>query len=139
MKSSEKKIEELRNQIECGNISKFARGTRAWGGADVIISGTLTNRIEIFMQSQPKVISFQQVTPGRRAVITKWYKELSWLFKKLRNIFVSDAKLDYISKYDFYGRLADSANKYISDSGDENLNELLLKVIEAANIWRKEQ
>jgi hypothetical protein len=47
-------------------------------------------------------------------VITSCSKELSWLFYRLKDIFVGT--IDLTSKYDFYGRLAQSAINYIEEN-----------------------
>ncbi len=73
------------------------------------------------------VISLQNTEPQRRAVITQFSKELSWLFYQLRDVF-SDS-LDYISKYDFYRSLAQTAIDHLEENRDSTQSKLLLKAV----------
>ena len=86
---------------------------------------------EKWLSEQPYVISFQKTKPSRRAVITKYSKELSWLFYQLKDLF--SGKIDYISKYDFYGSLAQSAIDYLSTNEDpQDAKGLLIEVLNTA-------
>lgn len=117
-------IEELQNRIESGNYIQEIDMIKEWGGADVMISNQMTKRIQEWSGSQPFTISIQRTIPKRRVVITPFSKELSWLFYQLRDIF--RGKIDYISKYDFYGLLAQSAIDYIeTHKNREECTELL--------------
>ena len=126
-----KRIDDLKRHIESFDISTEAKNVKEWGGADVIIKSRLDEGIKKWLGGQPIVISFQSTEPRRRAVITKYSKELSWLFYKLKNLF-SD-QIDYISKYDFYGLLAQTAISYLEDSKEpQDPKDLLLEVLIAA-------
>jgi len=119
---------DLKNKINNGEYKTESRGVREWGGADVIISSTLSKIIKEWLGDQNVVISLQKTTPKKRAVITEHSKELSWLFYELKNIFRS--RIDYISKFDFYGFLAQSSLDYLENSSiDQNCEDLLLTVI----------
>ncbi len=121
-------IEELQNRIESGNYKQEIEKIKEWGGADVIISNQITISIQEWAGKQQVTISLQQTIPQRKVVITPFSKELSWLFYELRDIF--RGKIDYISKYDFYGLLAQSAIDYTeSHKNCENCTELLSIVI----------
>ena len=125
------KLEELQYRIQTEDISRNAISTNEWGGADVIIRSRLDNSAKKWLGSQPLVISFQNTTPRRRVVITKYSKELSWLFEQLRTIFCG--KIDCITKFDFYGLLAQSANDYLWDNKKtEDVKALLLTVLNAS-------
>ena len=122
------RIDSLKQRIETADISIEAKAVEEWGGADVIIQQTLDADIEKWLGDQPAVIALQSTEPRRRAVITEHSKELSWLFYELRNLF-SD-KIDYTSKYDFYGLLAQSAINYLTDKeGPQDAKGLLLAVL----------
>lgn len=124
-------LEELQQEILATDISPKAINTKEWSGADVIIKDHVNTGIQKWLDAQPTVISFQNTTPRRRAVITNYSKELSWLFNKLKVIF-SD-KIDYVSKYDFYGMLAQSAIDYVIDNKDsKSVNDLLIAVLNKA-------
>ena len=73
--------------------------------------------------------------PVPRFVVTKYDKELSWLFYKLVDIFLFKQKLlDTSSKIEFFGRLANAANLYISrlKKSSENCEGLLKNVLNEA-------
>ena len=125
------RIKDLEHRIENSDISMEAKPAKEWGGADVIIKEKLDANTEKWLGEQPSVVSFQKTEPRRRAVITGYSKELSWLFYQLRDLF--SGKIDYISKYDFYGLLAQSAIDYLAENdGSENAKDLLLQVLNAA-------
>ena len=111
-----------------------------WGGADVIINTSIEENHRIWLKDQPLVISPQLTEPRKRLVVTKHAKELSWLFIQLGKIFRNE--IDYISKYDFYALLAQTAINTIQRTNDDcELNELLTDVIKASKkfINRKEK
>jgi len=92
-------LERAEQRLQTEDISEEASVTREWRGADVIITKGLENNFEKWLEDQPLVISSQNTEPRRRAVITEYSKELSWLFYQLKHIF-SD-RIDYISKYGY--------------------------------------
>jgi hypothetical protein len=51
-----------------------------------------------------------------RYVVTPFALELSWLFERLRDAFYAEKRLDSCSKYEFFGRLANSANRFLQAS-----------------------
>ncbi len=132
-----KKINRLQTEIESGEFAEKAKRTMEWGGADVIVSNEMTPRIEKFLGDQNMVISLQKIAPRRRAVITPYAKELSQLFSILGGIF--HERIDFASKYDFYGFLAQSALDYIDETkGDYECNQLLIAVLDGAKGFVKE-
>jgi len=121
-------LERVEERLQTEDISKKASTTREWRGADVIISKGLDNNFQKWLKDQSLVISPQDTEPRRRAVITEYSKELSWLFYKLREIF-SD-RIDHTSKYDFYGSLAQSAIDYLEKNREsKDVRALLLTVL----------
>jgi len=50
-------------------------------------------------------------------VISKHAAEISSIIFRLRDL--CQEKLDYLNKYEFYGRLAKNANNYIENHGDD--------------------
>lgn len=97
----------------------------------MIIAAEMNDSIKDWIGSQPLVISFQKTAPRRRLVLTGYSRELSWLFFELKAIFYN--KLDYITKYDFYGSLAQAALDYLEkNGGNVVLKEMLLEVIYTA-------
>ena len=126
------KISELKKHIETVDISWEARNTKEWGGADVIIKKSRDSNIDRWLEDQPLSIGLQGNAPRRRAVITQHSKELSWLFYQLRDLY--SEKIDYVSKYDFYGLLAQSANDYLAniDKNEQDAEGLLIAVLTAS-------
>jgi hypothetical protein len=127
-------LKKLEQQILSEDISQIARSTREWGGADVVIASSMTEGIRQWVDDQPLVISLQKTASRRRAVVTQYSKELSWLFERLKHIF--SEKIDYVSKYDFYGLLAQSAIDYMENNEDnQNVKGLLMHVLNTAKGW----
>jgi hypothetical protein len=89
---------------------------REWGGADVGIT------------SEPPESRFgPDINPEVRYVVTEYAPELSWLFKELwkpavRAILGS-------AKEEFFGRLANAANRYLSRANEPTIRDLLGAVI----------
>jgi hypothetical protein len=126
-----RQIGDLKQRIETTDISSAAEAVDEWGGADVIIQKTLDPDIERWLGDQATVISLQSTEPRRRAVITKYSRELSWLFYELGGVFFEE--IDYASKYDFYGRLAQSAIDYLASNEEiQDAKGLLLTVLNAS-------
>lgn len=112
-------------------ISDKAELIKEWGGADVIIRDRTNEELEQWADEDRIILGLQENIPKRRLVVTKHSKELSWLFEQLRDIFLD--QIDYASKYDFYGALAQSAIDYINENkGNEDPQELLLAVLNTA-------
>jgi len=115
-------------------LSGYKKGKSIWGGADVIIAEKVTKKLKDWLGNQPTVISFQVSVPRRRLVITRHAKELSWLFIQLRELYTG--RIDYVSKYDFYGELAQKAIDVIHESNDECSNqELLFEVLRLSKVY----
>ena len=121
-------LERAEQRLQTEDISKEASATREWRGADVIITKGLDNNFKKWLEDQPFVISSQNTEPRLRAVITKYSKELSWLFYQLKHIFSN--RIDYTAKYDFYGSLAQSAIDYLEKNKEsKDVRALLLTVL----------
>ena len=131
------KLDSLERKIESGNIVREASSIMEWAGADVIISSQLNDSVKEWFGDQLMVISLQKNEPRRRAVITEFSKELSWLFYQLKDIFAGE--LDYISKQAFYGMLAQVSIDYL-EQNPENLkcDQLLYSVLDKARSFSKE-
>jgi hypothetical protein len=126
-----KKLNELEQRIDSKEFLEHAKTVSEWGGADVIITSRLNDKIKNWQNDNQFTVSLQDTKPQRRVIITKYSKELSSLFYELRNIFLSE--MDHISKYDFYGLLAQSAIDYL-ETHKENVEcaPLLMAVLDKA-------
>jgi len=123
------KLNRLKLDIESENYS--LDGVPEWGGADVMIRSEVDSNDAEWIKNQPIVISPQETDPMRRIVVTEYSLQLSWLFIELREAF--SEQIDYASKYDFYGSLAQAAIDHISQSeGDIDCKELLCAVLNIA-------
>lgn len=98
----------------------YPHDSREWGGADVVI----TSR-----QPKPTKGGFY---PEPRHVVTPFSREVSWLFEQMRDAFAPF--LDSCPKIEFYGRLANMANRYLRrlKGSDEVEKDLLLAVLHEA-------
>tara|TARA_Y100000768_G_C23855575_1_gene623163 strand:+ start:443 stop:913 length:471 start_codon:yes stop_codon:yes gene_type:complete len=143
-----RRLNELREVIVNDDILKIARedeeiqdllyeykkGKSIWGGADVIISEKTSKELNNWLGNQPLVISFQTSAPTRKLVVTQHAVELSWLFIQLRELYRD--RIDYISKYDFYGELAQKAIDIVKETDDKCSNrELLFEVLRRSKIY----
>jgi hypothetical protein len=100
-----------------------------WGGADVIITREVTDSHREWLGTQPIVVSFQNTEPRRRLIVTSFHQELSWLFIQMRDLF--SGHLDYITKFDFYGSLAENAIQVKK----RDSKQILFAVIDAALVY----
>ena len=58
-----------------------------------------------------KINEYHNKQPHRRVVATRFARELSWLFERLRAIHVNE--IERRTNHDFYAELADTANLFI--------------------------
>lgn len=109
----DEQIEKLETLVRAGKVTKLAASTQPFGGADIMVVGKRPEAKDSFY-GEPTF------------VVTKHYKELSWLINQLKEIF-SD-RIDFANKLDFYAWIADTANRSIADKGDQ-LDTMLLDVL----------
>lgn len=100
--------------------SRFGRA-REWGGAGVGVTS-----------EPPESRDGPNVDPDVRYVFTEYAPELSWLFNELwqpavRAVFGS-------AKEEFFGRLANAANRYLSRTDDPTIRDLLGAVVHEAYV-----
>ena len=131
------KLDSLELKIESRNIVKEANSIMEWAGSDVIISSQLNDSIKEWFGDQFAVITLEKTEPRRRAVITEFSKELSWLFYQLKDIFAGE--LNYISKPVFYGMLAQTSIDYLEkNKEDVKCDQLLFSVLDKARSFSNE-
>jgi hypothetical protein len=131
------KLDSLELKIESRNIVKEANSIMEWAGSDVIISNQLNDAIKEWFGDQFAVITLENTEPRRKAVITEFSKELSWLFYQLKDIFAGE--LNYISKPVFFGMLAQTSIDYLEmNKEDVKCDQLLFSVLDKARSFSNE-
>jgi hypothetical protein len=112
-------IERLTAEVSAGQIGR----AKAWGGADVIIAA-----------KAPGPNKGDSFYPDKRVVVTPFAHELSWIFESLRDVF--KPAIDFQSKFVFFGRLADAAERRMASPKSEDLSakDLLLAVLGEAQV-----
>jgi hypothetical protein len=95
-----KTIDELMRLEQVLASTPLPRADREWGGADVVITSVA-----------PRQSEADEFYPGPRYVITEHSRQLSWMFERLRDAFYAESRLDGCSKIEFFGRLANAANR----------------------------
>ena len=131
------KLDSLERKIRSGIIVREANSIMEWAGSDVIISSQLNDSIKEWFGDQFEVITLEKTEPRRRAVITEFSKELSWLFYQLKDIFAG--KLNYISKPVFFGMLAQTSIDYLEmNKEDVKCDQLLFSVLDKARSFSNE-
>lgn len=97
-----------------------------WGGADVVIT-----------REEP-VLNPDGFYPDPRFVVTEHALELSWLFEQLYAVFRDSKMIDYCTKYEFIGRLANAALRCLDGQPDADAKSLYWAVLVEANAMRFE-
>ena len=115
----------LIDRISC---KEYKGSNYLWGGADVVIGASHPPESKGWWSNNDI------------SIVTPYCKELSWLFVELRDIFYKTPLIDYLGKYEFFYRLADSASKYINsvEDGNGDREELLMVVHHEGEIMLKE-
>jgi hypothetical protein len=123
MKTIQNKIRLLAAEVLAG---RWGRASAPWRGADVLIAETAPQ------------LEGHGFFPPPRVVVTPFCLELSWLFESLRGVF--SASLNGTSKIEFYGRLANAADRYLESDGPhaQAPSDLLLAVLHEAHLMRRE-
>lgn len=112
-----KTINALR-QIELQLADKsLPKATRVWGGADVVISSRLQQT------------SSESFYPDPRHVVTSHALEVSWLFDGLWKAFSAEDRLDGQTKIEFFGRLANAANRCLRKNAAPSAHELCAAIL----------
>jgi hypothetical protein len=95
------------------------KAARAWGGADMAIS-----------PSSNQDVSSGGFYPAPRCVVTTHTLEVSWLFEALRDAFYAENRLDGQTKIEFFGRLANAANRCLKKNAAPSAQELCAALLE---------
>jgi hypothetical protein len=122
-------LSELLTKLDalCAQLAGPGPGrAQPWGGADVIITS-----------EAPIADTAPSFYPELRPVVTSHAEELSWLFVELRDTFIDF--LDAQNKIEFFGRLANAANRHLSrHSGTVSAASLCLAVLHEAYVIAEE-
>lgn len=120
-------LKDIRDRIKRGEFKGVSKNN-LWGGADV---GVLP-RSKATQKQDISEMSFYGNSDI--LVISDYAQEISALFYELGETFFS--KIDYYSKLEFYGRLAEAANRQIKVSDDLGV---LLAMLDEIDKMRKEK
>jgi len=109
------------HQLECRLLNtQLPRAEKEWGGADVVIS------------RNPHSENKKSFYPEPRYVVTNHALEVSWLFQELMRAFNAENLLDSCSKTEFFGRLANAANRSLQQSTNTTAHDLCTAVLHEA-------
>jgi hypothetical protein len=120
-------INTLRETASILNEQPIPCAVHTWGGADVIIT-----------KSKPEPRAEDSFRDEPRYVVSPCANELSWLFERLRDAFYAEGRLDGCSKIEFFGRLANAANRCIAQGNSENGANLCRAVLHEAFVIYEE-
>lgn len=115
-----KTSEELKKIKQLINDNKIEKAKANWNGAGVHID------------NEPKSVKSDSFYPSPRFVITEFSLEISWLFERLRDAFYAEELLNSCSKEEFFGRLANTANKKLENNNILSKQELCNSIFEEA-------
>lgn len=110
-----------------------------WGGAGLYIISSIEDIANI---EDRKTLYYEGHTPfflemnyyPRRLLITEHTREISWLFTKIVEIFSDvDVLAPKAARMEFYGSLANIANKYIRSLKITDIKEICFCIIHEAN------
>ncbi len=105
----------LRQTLAADPLPKAAR---AWTGAG----------ITIVAPEAPEPLS-DGFRPPPRIVVTTHSLELSWLFDSLGRAFFAEGRIDGNSKVEFFGRLGNAANRFLTPAPDSTARQLCEAVL----------
>lgn len=114
-------LDELNRLQKILEVSPLPRAKGEWGGADVVIT-----------REAPPKRAEGAFYPDQRYVVSDHSLQLSWLFEQLRDAFYAEERLDGGSKIEFFGRLANAANRCIQRSAPLTEHSLYAAVLHEA-------
>jgi len=108
------KLDKLQEEIEVRAFDREKTAIDEWEDFDVIVRSQQDDRTRRWVRIPAQTFEFHQAEARRRAVVTRYARELSWLFEALRKIHPDE--IERLSNHDFYAFLADAANLYIEEN-----------------------
>ena len=123
--NAENGLKSLLTEIKTG---KYVDHSKLWRGADIAIASEQPEKSDSWWPPQDEF------------VLTPYSRELSWLFFQIRDVFYENDLIDYYSKYELFGRMADAANIYTGKTGYSNssITGLLISVHSEADMILRE-
>ena len=109
------KLVRLSNEIVDGRSGS----SNLWQGADVVIT------------SKSPISDEGGFYPAPRYVVTFHAHQLSWLFEQIRDVFIEIEDYGFL-KEEIFGRLGNSASRFLAKNPETNSNEILLAVMHEA-------
>ena len=114
---------------------RFEINNQSYNGHEKLFRGA---DITVVDENSPLINQRTDWLDNDERIITPFSLELSWAIFKLRDIFYSKSLVNYVSKYEFFGRLGDAANRYHQKYGPGNVDDLLAAVSKEAHAMLKE-
>ena len=114
---------------------RFEVNNQSYNGHEKLFRGA---DITVVDENSPLINQRTDWLDNDERIITPFSLELSWAIFKLRDIFYSKSLVNYVSKYEFFGRLGDAANRYHQKYGPGNVDDLLAAVSKEAHAMLKE-
>ena len=124
-------INSIKQAIRSHRFEIDERDGPEFGGADVIITRDPCESQVEWASVQPFVVDTTGYVPRRRLVVTRHAVEISWLLCQFRELYAD--VLDYMNKYQFYGEVAQAAEDYLEQHGDDGpVEPVLLNLVDVA-------
>ena len=114
---------------------RFEVNNQSYNGHEKLFRGA---DITVVDENSPLINQRTDWLDNDERIITPFSLELSWAIFKLRDIFYSKSLVNHVSKYEFFGRLGDAANRYHQKYGPGNVDDLLAAVSKEAHAMLKE-
>lgn len=112
----------LQSKIESNSITKLARETNEWGGANLVITGSPERKNQLHRDY-----------PHDLVVLTSHWKELSWLVTEIYNNPKISWQIDASNKHQFLGEMGDAMLQYQAEnSADFNPRGIMLATLASA-------
>ncbi len=112
---------QLATKVAASELPDKSETSITWGGARIVIE---------YPEKESEFEGWEN--SGIRYVFTRYAGELSWLLIQLRDIFYDADLVDGVSKIDFFCRLANAAQRYLDQQGDQDMPLMLLAVLREA-------
>ena len=96
------------------------KSSSTWGGAGVVVTFPKQGNEQDVGDSFSRSVDY---------VRTEYALQVSWVFFTLRDIFHHAKLLDYLSKLEFFGRMAEAVNWFLQHENKPTGKELMLSIL----------